>query len=85
MVTADEVPAEYFKNAKPILQFNRYKFEQQGMGIGLAIAELIVKKMGGAIEFSDNSPCGILVTIRIPFQHKHGAMEKQFDHVLMNN
>jgi|GEM_PF-708291 len=37
-----------------------------GPGLGLAIIALIVKSIGGELSFLNNSPCGVLVTVKIP-------------------
>ena len=44
-------------------QFNRDKYEQQGLGAGLALSKCIVNFYEGNISFSDNTPVGILVII----------------------
>ncbi len=37
-----------------------------GIGLGLAIAHIIIKNAKGTIEITDNKPCGILVKISLP-------------------
>jgi DNA-binding response OmpR family regulator len=37
-----------------------------GVGLGLSIADLIVKSVGGSLSFEDNIPSGILVRVKIP-------------------
>lgn len=53
-------------NIKPFKQINREFFEQQGLGIGLSLASTIVKRLKGQLNFSDNHPNGILVTLQLP-------------------
>jgi PAS domain S-box-containing protein len=38
----------------------------QGTGLGLSIASNIVQEHGGSITLSNNSPCGVIVHIRLP-------------------
>jgi two-component system sensor histidine kinase/response regulator len=58
--------AEALKNIQPFKQLNRDVFEQQGLGLGLSLADTIVKKLKGQLNFSDNEPNGILVIIQLP-------------------
>jgi CheY-like chemotaxis protein len=53
-------------NVEPFNQLNRDFFEQQGLGIGLSLATAIVSKLKGQLNFSDNHPNGILVTLHLP-------------------
>jgi len=48
--------------------YNKIKLPNNdpGKGLGLTISEMIVKSAGGVIKFSNNAPCGLLVTIEIP-------------------
>ena len=47
-------------------QHNRDIHEQQGLGIGLALANTIIRFYNGTIVFEDNLPCGIVVYIVFP-------------------
>jgi DNA-binding response OmpR family regulator len=51
---------------KPFYKDSKLPNNDPGFGLGLAIAELIVKSAKGSIEFANNSPCGILVTVEVP-------------------
>ncbi|MDO9155257.1 MAG: ATP-binding protein, partial [Sediminibacterium sp.] len=46
-------------------QIKRSKFEQQGLGIGLALAMLIVNSQNGQIFFDDIKPQGIRTEISL--------------------
>jgi len=59
--------AQFIRESQVFFQFNRNKFEQQGLGIGLAITNLICHKTGTEIEFLDNEPKGITVIIKLDF------------------
>lgn len=48
------------------IQFNRRLFEQQGMGLGLAICQRMVQLYGGHLVISSTEGLGTQVTISIP-------------------
>lgn len=57
--------AELIIQAGAIGQIHRSKFEQQGLGIGLALALLIVNSQKGQIFFEDLLPNGIRIEISL--------------------
>jgi CheY-like chemotaxis protein len=58
-----KISAEELATHNSFKQFNRDKYEQQGLGIGLALVQSIIEKMNGIISFSNNIPTGIIVTL----------------------
>ncbi|NJN72460.1 MAG: response regulator [Limnothrix sp. RL_2_0] len=48
------------------IQFNRLRYEQQGVGLGLAIAERIVKIYNGTMTIDSNINQGTMVTVSLP-------------------
>ncbi|MFL9483282.1 response regulator [Chitinophagaceae bacterium LWZ2-11] len=62
--------AESIMLAKPFDRKNTRPGNDPGLGLGLAIAELITQSVGGEMSFKNNSPCGILVTLKIPTLEK---------------
>jgi DNA-binding response OmpR family regulator/anti-sigma regulatory factor (Ser/Thr protein kinase) len=61
---------------KPLHNNSRLPNNDPGIGLGLAIAELVVKSVEGKIEFTDNKPCGILVTVALPYsEQKNNVVE----------
>jgi len=48
---------------EPYRQYNRELHEQQGLGVGLALAHAIINSYKGTITFEDNQPSGIVVNI----------------------
>jgi two-component system sensor histidine kinase/response regulator len=61
------IPAEHLDRIfEPYHQINRHRYEQQGIGIGLALAEGIVKAHGGMLTLQSREGQGTQVTIRLP-------------------
>ncbi len=50
----------------PYVQFGRQQYEQQGMGLGLAIALLLVEFHHGVLAFSDTPNGGTTVRVAMP-------------------
>ncbi len=50
----------------PYVQFGRKQYEQQGMGLGLAISLLLIEFHRGALQFDDTPGGGTTVTITMP-------------------
>jgi len=63
-----KIKAEALADIHAFKQNDRNLFEQQGLGIGLCLADTIVKKLKGQLNFSDNQPNGILVTLQLPVE-----------------
>ncbi len=51
-------------------QINRAKMEQQGIGIGLVIAQGLIQAMGGEIDVESEAGVGSTFTIRLPVAHE---------------
>lgn len=51
----------------PFVQFDRARREQQGLGLGVAIARLAAARSGGAVDLSPRSDrVGLVATVRLP-------------------
>lgn len=59
----DDVQARVYE---PFFQHNRAYYEQQGVGIGLTLAERILAAHGGGIDFSSRVGSGTCVTLSLP-------------------
>ncbi|TAJ56895.1 MAG: hybrid sensor histidine kinase/response regulator [Chitinophagaceae bacterium] len=55
----DTITAEELTSYKSFKQFDRSKYEQQGLGAGLALTISILEKYDATISFTNNSPNGI--------------------------
>ena len=55
--------AAELSNYQSFQQFNREKYEQQGLGAGLALSKSILEQNDGSIFFIDNQPNGIIAII----------------------
>lgn len=64
--SGNSATAEQIRTILPFKQVDRNKFEQQGLGIGLTIVNTIVELLKGEFLIDDNSPCGIIYTIKLP-------------------
>jgi CheY-like chemotaxis protein len=60
-----KIKAEELRRYESFTQFNRNKYEQQGLGTGLAIAKSIIGLYKGEIIFTDNIPTGICVALKL--------------------
>jgi CheY-like chemotaxis protein len=76
------------------IQFDRQKYEQQGVGMGLAIVKKILEIVKGEIEIESSQEHGTMVIVKIPFHKpiKRSILEKenilniaQLDHQLIEN
>ena len=63
--TGKKITAQELSSYESFTQFNRNKYEQQGLGAGLAITKAIIGLYKGELIFSDNKPSGICVTIKL--------------------
>lgn len=66
---SDVTNFEDFKNYKVFTQFNRNKYEQQGLGIGIEIARLCVENSKGNLQFEGlnlESGCEISFIVKVP-------------------
>jgi hypothetical protein len=59
----EKIKAAEISNYQSFQQFNRDKYEQQGLGAGLALAKSIMEQNHGNIIFMDNQPTGIIAII----------------------
>ena len=48
------------------MQFDRKRYEQQGLGLGLIISKLIVESYGGQIVISSDNQAGTTVIVQLP-------------------
>lgn len=53
-------------NFKPLNKNAKIPQNDPGLGLGLAIVDLLVKSINGELKFEKNLPCGIIVTVNIP-------------------
>jgi DNA-binding response OmpR family regulator len=51
---------------KPFHKNNILPNNDPGIGLGLTIADMIVKRVNGLLVFTNNTPCGILVSVSLP-------------------
>ena len=63
--TGKKITAQELSSYESFTQFNRNKYEQKGLGAGLAITKAIIGLYKGELIFSDNKPSGICVTIKL--------------------
>lgn len=59
----DTITAEALTTYKSFKQFDRSKYEQQGLGAGLALTISILEKYDATIAFSNHTPTGIRATL----------------------
>lgn len=64
-------PGEIARVMEPFQQANRVRFEQQGIGLGLALARGIVDVHGGSLRIDSEIGRGTSVTISLPL-HRPG-------------
>lgn len=60
---------EHIKNIGAYIQFNRDKFEQQGLGLGLAVSKKICEIYNLKIDFFSIPDSSFEVTVRFPVYH----------------
>ena len=63
------IPAAYYERVKE--RFFRLDNSRTtpGNGLGLSLVNAVIKLHQSEIEFAENSPCGLIVTIKIPLPH----------------
>lgn len=59
----DTITAEELSTYKSFKQFDRARYEQQGLGAGLALTISILEKYNATISFVNNTPNGITATL----------------------
>ncbi len=57
---------DQLENVGVFSQFDREKYEQQGLGLGLALASKILKRSGGSLNFQSTPGLGTTAEARIP-------------------
>ena len=57
--------ADSLVDLKPF-QKNNTVPNNPGIGLGLAIADLLIKHIGGTLNFKNNTPCGLETIISFP-------------------
>lgn len=57
---------EQLRHLEAFRQFDREQFEQQGLGLGLAIVQHLLRRCGGTIHFSSRFGEGTTVEVRFP-------------------
>ncbi len=60
----NRIKAEELNKYEPFKQFNREHYEQQGLGVGLALVKVILKLCGGELLFTNNHPSGIIIELK---------------------
>lgn len=58
---------EQVKRLGAFVQFNRAHHEQQGVGLGLAVAHRIVQHSGGELDIASTKDAGTTVAVRLPY------------------
>ncbi len=58
--------SESLINYKAFQKTGKRSDNDTGLGLGLAIVELLVKSINGKLSFANNSPNGVIVTVEIP-------------------
>jgi CheY-like chemotaxis protein len=58
--------SENIKAIRAFLQFHREKYEQQGLGLGLAIVQLQCQLLSGKFDFERNSANGTTTSVSLP-------------------
>ena len=65
------IPKETFRQVGAFMQFDREKYEQQGIGLGLFLVRQIAELNQGGIEIQSEPEQGTQVIARIPMTAKH--------------
>ncbi len=76
--------AESLNSIKPFERKAGVDKNDSGVGLGLAITNLIAKSIKAQITYTNNSPAGILVTVKIPLVNNPTAFDKDLVDRLKN-
>ncbi len=60
------MPADSLHHVGAFMQFDRNKYEQQGIGMGLFLSTEITKILGGSVNISSTPGSGTAVVVKIP-------------------
>ncbi len=69
LVVADQgrgIPSDQIKNIGAYMQFERAVYEQQGLGLGLALVKRVVEMYGGQLFVESAIGSGTTVTVALP-------------------
>ncbi len=59
-------PADSYEKIGAFMQFERKKYEQQGLGMGLIISKLIIDSYGGQLVINSDKQAGTTVIVHLP-------------------
>jgi signal transduction histidine kinase len=65
--------SEQLRHLNAFRQFDRAHYEQQGLGLGLAIAHHLLRRVGASIFFSSRPGAGTSVEVRFPLRKTSAA------------
>lgn len=57
-------------------QFERGKFEQQGLGLGLTVVRRALQRLGGELRFSSDAGHGVVAQVDLPIASEGGEREE---------
>ena len=66
VIAVKTTKSESLINYKAFQKTGKRSDNDTGLGLGLAIVELLVKSINGKLSFANNSPNGVIVTVEIP-------------------
>ncbi len=68
-ISEEELPHVF----RPFYQVDRYRYEQQGIGIGLTLAKRVVEAHGGTLQIESKVGQGTLVTVTLPIVRQNNG------------
>lgn len=66
--------AEQVNRLGAFVQFDRSEYEQQGVGLGLALVHRIVKRSAGAVHINSEEGAGTTVRVALPIESRDSAV-----------
>jgi signal transduction histidine kinase len=66
--------AEQVNRLGAFVQFDRSEYEQQGVGLGLALVHRIVKRSAGAVHINSEEGAGTMVRVALPIESRDSAV-----------
>lgn len=64
---SDRISADVLNTHLPFVQYDRKKYEQQGVGVGLSLAMMSARLLNMSIKFFDHERTGIKSVVYLPF------------------